>query len=292
MKIGFSGHETFVCRSFWLKKGYELMRLPGDSSVNEAVVRLGVGRNMVTAINFWLRGFDIYDRDTQETTRLGDFLFGGVDPFLEDTASLWLLQYAIVSKEKVFIFHSFFNEFTKERTEFTKDHLIAFLKRKTEAEEIKLFSDKTYESDATVFLRTYVRSNDGKADLEDETANLLIDLNLITAFFKENTEGRSVQWYRVGRQEQPDLPDELLLFAILDRFGETPRTISFGDLLEAPGSPGSVFRFSERALERRLQDLAADYHDSLNFSDTAGNRVLQLTSTLDRWNILEGYYAQ
>lgn len=290
MKIGFSGHETFVCRSFWLKKGYDLVQLPGDSSVNEAVVRLGVGRNMVTAINFWLRGFDVYDRDMQNTTRLGDFLFGGVDPFLEDTASLWLLQYSIVSKEKVFIFHSFFNEFTKERMEFTKDHLIAFLKRKTEAEDIKLFSDKTYESDATVFLRTYVRSNDGKADFEDETANLLIDLNLITIYHKENNEGRNVQWYRVSRQEQPALPDELLLFAILDRFGETPRTISFNDLLEAPGSPGSVFRFSERALERRLQGLASDYRESITFSETAGNRVLQITKPVDRWRILEDYY--
>lgn len=291
MKIGFSGHETFVCRSFWLKKGYDLMQLPREISVNEAVVRLGVGRNMVTAIHFWLRGFDVYDRELRDTTRLGNFLFDGVDPFLEDTASLWLLQYAIISKEKVFIFHSFFNEFTKEKTEFTKEHLISFLKRKTEAEDIKLFSDKTYESDATVFLRTYVRSNDGKADLEDETANLLIDLNLITVYYKENTEGRNVQWYRVARQEQPDLPNEILLFSILDRFGETQRTISFNDLLEAPGSPGSVFRLSERALEHRLKDLAVDYAGLLTFSETAGNRILQITEDMNRWTILEDYYG-
>jgi hypothetical protein len=291
MRIGFSGHETFVCRSFWLKKGYDLMSLPGNRTMNEAVVRLGVGKNMVTAINFWLRGFNIFDRDANKTTVLGDFLFGGRDPFLEDTASLWLLHYAIVSSEKVFIFNAFFNEFTKERTDFTKDHLIAYMKRKTEEEEIKLFSDKTYDSDAHVFLRTYVRSNDGRSDLEDETANLLVDLNLITTYTKENTEGKVIQWYRVNRQDRPDLPNQILLFAIIDQAGSETRAISFSDLLESPNGPGSVFRLSEKALDLKLQDLATEMPNDVGYTDTAGNRVLQLKRELNKMEILGGYYG-
>jgi hypothetical protein len=244
MKIGFSGHETFVCRSFWLKKGYDFMLEDDAQGINEAVMQLGVGKNMVTAINFWVKGFGIYDRENHAPTRLGRFLFEEHDPFLEDTASLWLLHYSIVKSARVFTFQSFFNEFTKERTDFTKEHLIAFMKRKTEEAGLKLFSDKTYESDATVFLRTYVRSNDGRADLEDETANLLIDLDLISTYYKENTEGRSVQWYRVNRQDRRELPNELLLFAILDRFGEEAQSVSFNDLLESADSPGSIFRLS------------------------------------------------
>lgn len=267
------------------------MSLPGNRTMNEAVVRLGVGKNMVTAINFWLRGFNIFDRDANRTTVLGDFLFGGRDPFLEDTASLWLLHYAIVSSEKVFIFNGFFNEFTKERTDFTKDHLIAYMKRKTEEEEIKLFSDKTYDSDAHVFLRTYVRSNDGRSDLEDETANLLVDLNLITTYTKENTEGKMVQWYRVNRQDRPDLPNRILLFAIIDQARSDTRAISFSDLLESPNGPGSVFRLSEKALDLKLQDLATELGDDVGYTDTAGNRVLQLKRQLNKMEILGGYYG-
>lgn len=290
MRIGFSGHETFVCRTFWLKKGYDFVmdgRAFGDE---DAVVALGVGKNMVTSISFWLRGFHIMDREQQEMTELGRFLFEGHDPFLEDIGSLWLLHYSAIRNEKLFLFNTFFNEFTKERSEFTKDHLINFMKRKTEAEEVRLFSDKTYEADANVFLRTYLRSNDGKVDLEDETANLLVELNLLSDFYKENTSGKMIQWFRMSRQARFDLPRAILFFAILDRFGEEGQSISFSDLLEAPNSPGVIFRLSEKGLEEQLRELAAEY-PGLTFSETAGNQVLQLREGFDKWEILEGYYA-
>lgn len=290
MKLGFSGHETFVCRTFWLKKGYDFVEEGQSFSQNDAVVELGVGKNMVTAINFWLRGFNILDRETNTLTEFGHFLFGQQDPFLEDSASLWLLHYSIIKNEKVFIFNSFFNEFTKEKNEFTKEHLISFLKRKTEQEEVRLFSEKTYEADATVFLRTYVRSNDGKMDVEDETANLLVELNLINTFYKENAEGRQVQWYRITRQERNDLPNAVLLYSILDYFGENPQSINFNDLLEGPNAPGSIFGLSDKALEARLRDICTYDVDEIVFDDTAGNRVLQIKKTLNKWDILRSYY--
>lgn len=291
MKIAFSGHETFVCRNFWLKKGYDFFTEGHSFSQDDAVVRLGVGKNMVTAINFWMRGFHILDRELNTITRLGEFLFDRRDPFLEDIASLWLLHYSVVKNQKVFIFNAFFNEFTKERNEFTKEHLISFMKRKTEEDELKLFSEKTYEADANVFLRSYLRSNDGKADLEDETANLLVDLNLISAYNKETTDGRQVQWFRVLRQERNNLPREIFLFAILDRFGNESQSISFNDLLESPNSPGAIFSMSERGLENKLKDLANHYVEDISFSETAGNQVLQVRKPLDKWAILEEYYG-
>lgn len=290
MKIGFSGHETFVCRTFWLKKGYDFVMDGRTFGDDDAVVALGVGKNMVTSIGFWMRGFHVLDRVQQEMTELGRFLFEGHDPFLEDIGSLWLLHYSAIKNEKLYLFNTFFNEFTKERSEFTKDHLINFMKRKTESEEVRLFSDKTYEADANVFLRTYLRSNDGKVDLEDETANLLVELNLLTDFYKENTAGKTVQWFRMSRQLRYGLPKSILLFAILDRFGEESQTIAFSDLLEAPNSPGVIFRLSEKGLEESLRELTSENAD-LNFSETAGNQVLQLRQPIDKWEILEDYYA-
>jgi len=43
----FSGHETFVVRSFWPKKGYDFIASGGKFSDDDAVVKLGVGKNMV-----------------------------------------------------------------------------------------------------------------------------------------------------------------------------------------------------------------------------------------------------
>ncbi len=48
----FSGHETFYCKSLWLKKGYDF-RLGGNTfNQEDAVVKLGVGKNMVASIRF------------------------------------------------------------------------------------------------------------------------------------------------------------------------------------------------------------------------------------------------
>ena len=50
----FSGHETFVFRYGWLKKGLKGLReRPDVFSAEEAVARLGVGKNMVRSIRHW-----------------------------------------------------------------------------------------------------------------------------------------------------------------------------------------------------------------------------------------------
>lgn len=293
MKIGFSGHETFVCRQFWLKKGFDYM-VHGNSFVKEeAVVGLGVGRNMVSAIRFWLNGFDILDKENDSLTKLGKYLFQdntGKDPFLEDTASLWLLHYSIIKNEKVFIFNTFFNEFAKEKVEFTKDHLISFLKRKTEEGDLKLFSTKTYESDVNVFIRTYLRSVDGKADIEDETSNLLTELNLITPFNFRDVDNKLMQWYKLNQTNREEVPVHIILFAIMDRYGES-NTIAFTELFEGINSPGAIFSITESGLENKLKEAADNWPSNLLYSNTAGNRVLQIRKSFDKWSILNEYYG-
>lgn len=291
MRIGFSGHETFVCRHSWLKKGYNFVLQGQSFSQDDAVVRLGVGKNMVTAIRFWLRGFNILDTTTEQPTELGTRLFGSYDPYLEDTASLWLLHYSIIKNERVFISNSFFNQFLKEKNEFTREQLISFLKRKTEEHDQKHLSDKTYESDVNVFLRTYHRSDDGKADIEDETANLLVELNLIRPFTRPALTDKTSQWFRVIRESRDDLPLEILSFAILDNYGSQTQSIAFKDLLEGYNSPGNIFCMTEKGLEEKLKRLTEVWPAEYNYNETAGNRVLQVKRSIDKWEVLNRYYA-
>lgn len=293
MKIGFSGHETFVCRQFWLKKGFDYIKNGNSFSKEEAVVELGVGRNMVSAIRFWLKGFDILDKEHDGLTELGNYLFQdiiGKDPFLEDTASLWLLHYSIIKNEKVFIFNSFFNEFAKEKIEFTKDHLISFLKRRTEESDLKLFSAKTYESDANVLIRTYLRSIDGKADIEDETSNLLTELNLISPFSFRDIDNKLVQWYKLNLTNREELPVHIIMFSILDKY-QGSNTISFNELLEGINSPGAIFSITESGLENKLKEAVEFWSSSIVYSNTAGNRVLQIKKPLNKWSVLNEYYG-
>ena len=51
-KLTFSGHESFTCRQFWLKKGYDFLIAGHSFADPDAVVHLGVGKNMVSAIHY------------------------------------------------------------------------------------------------------------------------------------------------------------------------------------------------------------------------------------------------
>ena len=83
----FSGHESFPCKSLWLKKGYDFVVGGNDFNSSDAVITLGVGKNMVASILFWFRAFGITDNDV--LTELGNYLFDetkGKDKYLEDIA--------------------------------------------------------------------------------------------------------------------------------------------------------------------------------------------------------------
>ena len=41
----FSGHESFPCKSLWLKKGYDYEADGGNYNDPQAVMKLGVGKN-------------------------------------------------------------------------------------------------------------------------------------------------------------------------------------------------------------------------------------------------------
>jgi len=93
-RLNFSGHESFYCRALWIPKGYHFIKEGKQFNEGAAVADLGVGRNMVSSIKFWLEAFNICDTK-QELTRFANFIFGteGVDLYLEDPATLWLLHY-------------------------------------------------------------------------------------------------------------------------------------------------------------------------------------------------------
>lgn len=59
IKYTFSGHESFPCKTLWLKKGYDFVK--GQKNFNDptAVVDLGVGKNMVSAVRYWYKSFGL-----------------------------------------------------------------------------------------------------------------------------------------------------------------------------------------------------------------------------------------
>lgn len=292
MKFQFSGHDSFVCKHFWLKKGYDFIRSNGNFNDELAVVELGVGKNMVTSIAYWMKAFGISD-NSNNLTELGHFIFddkNGVDPYIEDLGTVWLLHYSLLKTNKASIYNIFFNEFRKGRIDFTKDQLLSFCKRFMEQREKGGFNENTMNSDISVLIRNYLKPiyKETKIDIEEDFSSLLIDLDLLKHFKAENAEGKIVDWYQIENAIRPDLPDAILLFTILDNAG-FGNSLSFKDLLIETNSPGVVFALNDTGLYSKIEQIKSK-NKNIIFTETAGVREMQFKKKPNKWDILNEYY--
>lgn len=293
MKLQFSGHDSFICKHFWLKKGYDFINQEKNFNDEKSVVDLGVGKNMVTAINYWLKAYGITDSSGQ-ITEFGHYLFNdknGSDPYLEDLGSIWLLHYSLIKADKASIYNLFFNEFRKDKFSFTREQLLNFLLRKLEANEQKNVNVRTINSDISVFIRNYLnhKYRNTKTDIEDEFSNLFIDLQLMNSYQSENMEKKMVEWYQVENDLRTELPAEMVLFSILDneRYGNS---ISFKELQSGENSPGNIFALNSDGLLNKIERIVEICSDS-TYTQSAGVRELQFKSKPDKWKILNEYYS-
>ncbi len=80
---GFSGHQTFPFRYAWLPKAVQHVRRdPGLFRAPDALVRLGVGQNMVASIRHWGNALDVFTTSVDGTRLrpLGELLFADPPP--------------------------------------------------------------------------------------------------------------------------------------------------------------------------------------------------------------------
>lgn len=137
MSYRFSGHQTFVFRHGWLEKGVDLIRdNPRGFLADDAIVTLGVGKNIVESIKYWCSQTglieDASEPGAMRLTPLGEYIFGkkkdaGVDTYLEDDATLWLLHHNLVVNAPQSALSIAINSLNKP--EFSKAELLAFIQR-------------------------------------------------------------------------------------------------------------------------------------------------------------------
>lgn len=289
----FSGHDSFICKNLWLKKGYDFIQQQEKSFHDElAVVDLGVGKNMVNAINYWLTSFGIIDKNN--TSEIGNYLFNdntGKDPYLESIGTIWLLHYYLIKTNIASIYNLFFNEFRLNKTAFTKEQLSGFAVRKLKAVEQKEITANTLNTDISVFIRSYLKPalKHKKIDIEDEFSSLLIDLQFMDSYQSENANEETVDWYTVTSELRIDLPWQIVLFTILDNI-KYGKSISFHDLLTSFNSPGNIFALNEEGLYSKIESITNRYRKEIIYTETAGVRELQVKGNINKWRTLDEYY--
>lgn len=279
-KLIFSGHETFHCKNSWLKKGFDFVQSDGKFS-DAACTELGVGRNMVNSIRFWLKSYGVINAKTEDVTELGEFIFdetNGRDKYLEYEVSLWLLHYMLIINNFSSIYSIIFNDFRKLKPEFDKNNFLLHI----EAIEWGI-NHNTLAKDFSVFLRTY-HAKKGK-DIEESFTGILSDLELI----KEIKKKESTKFTLVNNKGN-NIPIELILYTILENpsYG---KSISFKSLYTDHNSVGNIFLLSKEQLENKLITLSEKFEDIV-YSNDSGIKELQFKNNKPKsMDILSLCYA-
>ena len=292
-KLTFSGHDTFHCRHLWLKKGYDFIKKGRKFTDDDAVVELGVGKNMVSSINFWMRAFGIIDKDGLLTDFANYILDdAGKDPYIEDEATLWLLHYQLITQNLASTYSLIFNEFRREKIEFTKDNFIAFVVRKAEELNMSQINKNTVSTDFEVLTKMYIRTDAQSKDREDTFSGLLTELNIIQEE-KRKVDDKTVTFYSISTEDKTEIPDEVLLYTILDN-DNFDKSISLYTIEQEFNQAGSVFAIGRTGLINKIESISANKKFNkygITFNDHAGIKELQFKEKPNKFEILKNYYA-
>lgn len=284
-RYSFSGHESFQCKSLWLKKGYDYL-IDGNSFTDvDAVAKLGVGKNMVSAIRFWLRAFGLTNADELQPEAKYIFDSGtGRDPFAEDMNTLWLFHFLLVSSNVASIYNLLFVEYQREKKEFSRSELQSFIKRKCSIPEQKnVYNENTVRKDIGVLLKNYVAPKDLKA-IED-FSSLLIVLGLIIDTGKQSTDKEQIYTFRTF--DSSEIASEIILFALIQMKG-TDYTVSF-DVLQ---KLSLLFSMPMTTLIDVIRSLEISFPNTLVFTDNSGIKNVQFLRDIDGKEALNHYYDQ
>ncbi len=283
----FARHETFHPRFGWIKKGFDAaMEDPSIFNVDNAPVRLGVGKNMVNAIRYWCNTFKVLEDDMP--TKFGESLLAtnGWDPFLEDPASLWLLHWNLLKPPcNATTWYFAFNIF--HQVQFSQDEFFNALCNYKDTVAARIV-ESSVKKDVSCIFRMYVKQVVSKIGVSEDTLDCpFTELGII------HTAGDSRHYtFRVG--SKPTLPPALIVAACLEYaswVAREQRTISISRLLYTIGSPGVIFKLTENAICDAIERVAR-HSNLIALSESAGLIQFSYNSDPEELanSILDRYY--
>lgn len=299
----FAGHQTFALRFNWLKKGFDALEEQGPDffAREDALSVLGVGKNMVAAIRHYLLSARVAEerRERGRTvglipTDFGEAVFGtgGLDPFLEKDATLFLLHWRMAGPgSSLFTWVYAFNLF--RGVEFSRETLTEAVLREA-ARLSRAPSAGTIERDVDCLLQTYVASparsvGTARALTVEELDTLdspLRSLGLIRPAFEHT--------YRFAYGPKPGISPTVFAYALADywqQFHPAKETLSLREVCYGEAGPGTVFKLGEEDVYGYLDTISDITGDGIRFEDTTQIRQVVRSGPIpDRMELLKRCY--
>lgn len=299
-KYKFSGHQTFAFRYGWLEKGVRGMLDKKDLFFrDDALVLLGVGKNMVESIRHWCTVTQLIEEDTANkkpgvvslrVSTIGKRLLSeqGWDPYLEDDASLWLVHWLLVSNPAIgTTWQIAFSLF--QRPDFTKREMVNHVAAFAEKQSVKV-NGSSLSRDVDCFVRTYTpaKVTTKQAIAEESFDCPLQELGLLHS----SPDG---ELYRFSIGVKPTLPSQIFGYALSEYFDAVRdgcNTMSVQECLYGSGSPGQAFRLDENTLIAHVEELEKITRGKVALDETAGLKQIYRRERIDALKLLESYYKR
>ncbi|MDF9843749.1 MULTISPECIES: DUF4007 family protein [unclassified Paenibacillus] len=276
MKYG--QHETFHLRLNWLRKGINMIQIkPRFFYEKDAAEIIGLGKNMVQSLRFWITATGIAreskneeNKSIHQLTELGEII-NTYDPYLDFSDSLSLIHFSLIDKENInerlFVWYGLFNVFS--RASFTKEEVIHELGIWA-AREGEKTSEKSLKRDLDCMLRLYVRDEQVK-DPEDVTQSPLGKLKLLSI----SEESSSV--FIKNNHSYKEIGTTALMYALL-KYGEANETdnISLEEIEIKPNLWGRIFHLQRSEIINALEELSEHLNYPIHFQRTNRLNTIQL----------------
>ncbi len=291
----FSGHETFPLRYGWLKKTFDAVfefekqgnkEKTKDLFLNDdAIARFGVGKNMVASMRHWATSANVIKDESKNIviTSLAKRLLSdhGLDPWMENTSSIWAFHWHIASSSTKATYIWLFNHFNNNQ--FDRGMITQSLLSLCHNRNWKASSNATIKRDVECLVRAYV-NKPSKSDefAEDQIECPLAELGLIQPLSRNDT-------FQIKRGNQPSLGDGVFLYALVDfwkKYTKNARTLALETITYEPCSPGRVLCLDEDSVSDRLYRIEKSSKGVLTWSETAGLRQVIANKPLDNINEL------
>ena len=304
----FGRHETFPPRFGWLHKAYMQVKL--DSEIfhrEDAPVRLGVGKNMVNAMRYWSQAFKLtqehphrdpsYRAYCASPTWRARWLLDeeGADPYLEDTGSLWLLHWWLLSTTPAVkcmapSWYVMFHLAPLSRV--TTEEMAAVITRHVNESYSAdaLPASESVSRDVDCLVKMYALDQEynplSPGSFEDLLMSPFRELGLLEGYGK----GREKVW-RFTSGSRANLPAPILAYACLDyssHFSAGPGSISLARLANEPGAPGRAFRIREPELAKAIEPVVREC-PQLQITESLGQRSLSFTADPQQlaWDVID-----
>ena len=304
MSLTFAKHETFYIRDGWLNKG--IQAIVDNQNIfldDEAPEVLGLGKNMVRSLRFWMQASGIaYEervesRTAQLLTPFGE-LIKAYDPYQELDGTLWFLHHNLISNDDLTsTWYWFFNHYVPTRFahhEFIA-RLQAWINTQTDEEDKKV-AESSLRKDFDCLIKTYL-PNQRDASPEDVLESPLTTLGLLSVYTDLDEEtGKKIKTYRLEPRSPDNIHPLVMLYVLLkaQHNGERKeaRQVGLQVALREPCNVGRTFNIKPTEFEDLLSQLNDTYPECrVQLTRTGGLDQITLPGiTAD--DVMKMYYQE